>query len=154
DLPPPTGDRVSPVIGAAGSGANPAAFTAGDKVLPKPSVERPRDKPKGEPVLGTDGFAADRDTTMTPDTNTGPDNRLHYVSVFHPDVLPFKRMSALDGVNDDYLLKIARPALTEVRVGGVTDATRDRFWGSVLIKLTPNANVPLPSVAPDMRILS
>lgn len=155
DLPAPNGDRVSPVIGAAGSGANPAAFTAGDKVLPKPRADRPADaRSRDEPVLGDGGFAADRETTIAPDTNTGPDSRLHYVSVFNPDVLPFKRMSSLDSAGDDYLLKIARPALTELRVGGTTDASRDRFWGSVLIKLSPNTNVALPSVAPDMRILS
>jgi hypothetical protein len=152
DLPPPSGDKPTPMIGT-GSG-NPAAFTAGDKVLPKPPVDKPSDKPKGEPVLGTGSFGADRKTTMTPDENTGADDTLHYISVFNPDVLPFKRMSALDGVGDDYTLKIARPALVEVPVGGTTTKSRDRFWGSVLVQLTPGVDIPLPSVAPDMRILS
>lgn len=154
DLPAPSGDNVSPVIGATGSGANPAAFTAGDKVLPRPSVDRPSTQPKGEPVLGSGGFGTDRETAMRPDSKTGADGTLHYVSVFNPDVLPFKRMSSLDASGEDYALTIARPALTEVPVGGLTDKSRDRFWGSVLIKLTPGVDVPLPSVAPDMRILS
>jgi transglutaminase-like putative cysteine protease len=142
------------MIGGNGSG-NPAAFAAGDKVLPRPPADRPSATPPGgEPVLGGGGFAADRQTTMTPDGNTGPDATLHYVSVFNPDVLPFKRMSALDGVADDYTLKIAHRALAEIAVGGTTDRSRDRFWGSVLIKLAPGQDVPLPSVAPDMRILS
>jgi Transglutaminase-like superfamily len=152
DLPAP-GDRPTPMIGAAGSG-NPAAFAAGDKVLPKPPADRPGATPKGEPVLGAGGFAADRQTSMTPDGNTGPDQTLHYVSVFNPDVLPFKRMSALDGAGEDYTLRIAHTALVELAVGGTTDKTRDRFWGSVLIQLTPGQDVPLPSVAPDMRVLS
>lgn len=153
DLPAPS-DKPSPMIGGTGSG-NPAAFTAGDKVLPRPPADRPSATPPGgEPVLGGGGFAADRQTTMTPDGNTGPDATLHYVSVFNPDVLPFKRMSALDGVADDYTLKIAHRALAEIAVGGTTDRSRDRFWGSVLIKLAPGQDVPLPSVAPDMRILS
>src|SRR4029077_19169587 len=109
------------------------AFAAGDKVLPRPPAEKPGPTPdKGEPVLGSGGFAADRQTTMTPDGNTGPDATLHYVSVFNPDVLPFKRMSALDGVADDYTLNIAHSALVELTVGGTTDKSRDRFWGSVL----------------------
>jgi transglutaminase-like putative cysteine protease len=91
---------------------------------------------------------------MAPDGNTGPDSTLHYVSVFNPDVLPFKRMSALDGVGDDYTLKITHTALLEQTVGGTTDKTRDRFWGSVLVQLSPGVDVALPSVAPDMRILS
>jgi hypothetical protein len=92
---------------------------------------------------------------MTPDDNTGPDGTLQYVSVFNPDVLPFKRMTTFDAVGDDYTLHVARTVLTEIPVGGTTDAkTRDRFWGDVLIQLKPGIDVPLPSVAPDMRILS
>jgi transglutaminase-like putative cysteine protease len=152
DLPLPS-DKPTRMIGGSGS-ATPAAFTAGDKVLPKPPADRPGARPPdGEPVLGAGGFAADRRTTMTPDGNTGPDATLHYVSVFNPDVLPFKRMSALDGVEPDYTLKIAHAALGELPVGGTTDKSRDPFWGSVLIRLAPGQDVPLPSVAPDMRIL-
>jgi transglutaminase-like putative cysteine protease len=152
DLPSPS-DKPTRMIGGTGSG-NPAAFTAGDKVLPRPALDRPTGRPADEPVLGDPGFAADRRTTMTPDGNTGPDATLHYVSVFNPDVLPFKRMSALDGVSDDYTLKIANTALENLQVGGTTDKTRDPFWGSVLLHLAPGQDVPLPSVAPDMRILS
>ena len=153
DLPPPT-HKPSPVIGSGGSGT-PTAFAAGDKVLPKPPIDAPASAPsQAEPVLGTGGFAADRQTQLTPDRNTGADGTLHYVSVFNPDVLPFKRMSALDGVGDDYTLKIAHPALAELPIGGTTDRSRDRFWGSVLVQLTPGTDVPLPSVAPDMRVLS
>ncbi len=155
DLPAPNGEKVSPMIGSTTNGSNPAAFTAGDKVLPKPTVDKPSQKPKeGEPVLGAGGHGADRETSLKPDDKTGPDTRLQYVSVFNPDVLPFKRMSSLDMASDDYQLKIARPALTEVPVGGVTAKDRDRFWGSVLIQLSPGVDVPLPSVSPDMRILS
>lgn len=156
DLPAPS-DRPSRMIGGGGS-ANPTALAAGNKLLPRPPADRP-DRPDarpagGEPVLGTSGFAVDRQTTMTPDGNTGPDSTLHYVSVFNPDVLPFKRMSALDAVADNYTLQIARPALAELPVGGTSDRTRDVFWGSVLIHLAPGQDVPLPSVAPDMRIAS
>jgi hypothetical protein len=153
DLPSPF-DRPAPVIGDRGSG-NPAAFAAGDKVLPRPPADKPSPAAnKGEPVLGAGGFAADRQTSMTPDGNTGPENTLHYVSVFNPDVLPFKRMSALDGVADDYTLNVTHKALVELTVGGTSDKSRDRFWGSVLIELSPGKDVALPSVAPDMRILS
>jgi transglutaminase-like putative cysteine protease len=155
DLPAPS-ERQGPMIGSAGGSGNPTAFTAGDKMLPKPVADQPSSSTadKTEPVLGGGGFAADRQTSMTPDGNTGPDATLHYVSVFNPDVLPFKRMSALDGVGADYKLVIARSALTELTLGGATDKSRDRFWGSVLIQLKPGVDIALPSVAPDMRILS
>lgn len=154
ELPALTGDQVQPTIGKQTPGANPSAISAGDKTLVKPSVDTKPTSP-GEPVLGTGGFAADRQTSMLPDSNTGPDSTLHYVSVFNPDVLPFKRMSSFDAVGEDYTLHVARTVLTEIPVGGTTDPkTRDRFWGDVLIQLRPGVDVPLPSVAPDMRILS
>jgi transglutaminase-like putative cysteine protease len=152
DLPGPS-DRPTPLIGDTGSGGNPTAIVAGDKVLPPPPLEAKTDG-KSEPVLGKGGFAADRETEMKPDENTGSDNTLHYVSVFNPDVLPFKRMSSFDAVGDDYTLHVGRTVLTDLPVGGTTDKMRDRFWGSVAVELTPGTDVPLPSVAPDMRILS
>jgi hypothetical protein len=154
DLIPPS-PAQDPRLIAGSSGGMPAAIKAGDKIIPKPALTDPDRSPKDEPVLGSGGFAADRQTQMRPDDKTGPDNTLHYVSVFNPDVLPFKRMSALDAISSDYLLGVGRPALVEVPVGGVTDNTkRDYFRASVLIKLQPGVDVPLPSVAPDMRILS
>jgi hypothetical protein len=150
DLPGPgTG---GPLVGdTPRPGKNPAGFSSGDKILPEPAHDAPS---SDEPVLGRGGFAADRQTSERPDYNTGPDGTLHYLSVFNPDVLPFKRMSAMDGIRDDETLYIARTALVELPVGGKTDQSRDRFWGSVAVDLAPGVDVPLPSVAPDMRILS
>ena len=149
-----------PTIGGAKHGSNPTAIVSGDKVLAKPALDRPPvgNAPTGGnagPVLGTKDFSADRATSMRPDENTGSDGTLHYVSVFNPDVLPFKRMSAFDSTDGDFTLHVARSAQVELPVGGTTDAsTRDRFWGDVEIQLAPGVEVPLPSVAPDMRILS
>src|SRR5690349_5054927 len=120
DLPALTGDKAQPTIGKQAAGANPSAISAGDKTLIKPSLDMKSSTP-GEPVLGQGGFAADRQTTMKPDDNTGPDSTLQYVSVFNPDVLPFKRMSSFDAVGDDYTLHVAHTALTEIPVGGTTD---------------------------------
>jgi transglutaminase-like putative cysteine protease len=152
---PITDPKPSPLIGATGSaGGNPAAFQSGGKLLTEPSVDDNRRS--GEPVLGKGGFAADRDTSMTPDANTGADGTLHYASVFNPDVLPFKRMSAFDAVADSYKLSVRSTVQVGVPVSGTadTDKTRDRFWGSLMIELQPGKDIALPSVAPDMRILS
>src|ERR1700761_2620941 len=166
--PIPDLDPSSPpvAVGGAKHGSNPTAIVSGDKALAKPSLDRPSAPSSSSsspssatsssaPVLGTKDFAADRATTMKPDENTGSDGTLHYVSVFHPDGLPFKRMSAFDQTDDAFTLHVARAALAEVPVGGTADPrTRDRFWGDVEIQLAPGVDVPLPSVAPDMRILS
>ena len=151
DLPAPSGEKASQMIGAAGNGKPSTGFVSGDKVIPRP---RDRAKTDSDPVMGQGGFAADRTTTMKADDNTGPDATLHYASVFNPDVIPFKRMSSLDGVIDDFTLKIARPALVEIPVGGAVTKGREPFYGAVWIKLEPGVDTPLPSVAPDMRVLA
>ncbi len=153
DLPAPN-EAPSPMIGSSATGGNPAAFAAGDKVLPKPALDGSDAQKPTEPILGKGGFAADRQTEMRPDSKTTADETLHYVSVFNPDVLPFKRMSAFEAVADDYTLRVEHAAVAQLSVGGTTDKSRDRFWGSVMLQLSPGVDVPLPSVAPDMRILS
>jgi hypothetical protein len=150
----PTNKKASgPLVGdEPRAGKNPTAFTAGDKVLPEPALDTPSSS--SEPVFGDRGIATDRSTQDSPDRQTGSDNTLHYVAVFNPDVVPFKRLSALDAVGADYTMRISRTTLVEQPVGGATDASRDRFWGSLQIRLDGNEDIAIPSVAPDMRILS
>lgn len=152
DLPAPGGSDPSPLIGDDPvAGKNPDAFAAGDKMLAEPEL---KNRESGEPVFGRDGFSTDRQTDSLPDYNTGSDGTLHYVSVFNPDVLPFKRMSSLDAVDEDYRALLRDPATRDLAVGGATDRTRDRFWGSLVVELSPGKPVAIPSVAPDMRVLS
>jgi len=159
DVPPPA-DRVAAadaethqqLFGATPrEGENPSAIGANNKILPEPSDKGPTE---GEPVLGSSGFAADRDTRWDPDYHTGADGTLHYVAVFNPSILPFKRMSSMDSVSDDYSLFTSRSALQDIPVGGNKRADRDMFWGSLSIELRPGEDVAIPSVSPDMRIMS
>jgi transglutaminase-like putative cysteine protease len=152
DVPAPGGGTASPLVGSKPeAGQNPEGFASGNKLLPEPELA-PKDR--GEEVYGREGFSTDRQTESRPDYQTGTDGTLHYVSVFNPDVMPFKRMSSLDGVADDYTAIIRSRALTDIPVGGATDASRDRFWASLMVELRPGVDVPIPSVAPDMCILS
>jgi hypothetical protein len=154
ELPPLTrNDAPQPTITRKDGDGNPTAMVVGDKIVPKPQLGT-KARPD-EPVLGKGGFAADRDTEWKPDDKTGPDSTLNYVSVFNPDVIPFKRMTVFDAINEDYTLRVARTALTDLPVGGTHNATtHDRFYGDVRLQLRSGVTVPLPSVAPDMRILS
>ena len=134
------------------AGKNPPAFRMGSRLLPAPSSATPAGQ--NEPVLGQSGFAVDRDTEEKPDRNTGADGTLHYAEIFNPSVVPFKRMSALDAVREDYTLVVGDPSLKPLSVGGQSVPDRDLFWGSTLVDFTPGKDIPLPSVAPDARILS
>jgi len=139
----------------ASAGHNPPAFRMGSRVLPAPQTTQPPGQ--NEPVLGQNGFAVDRDTQLQPDLNTGSDATLHYVEIFNPSIVPFKRMSALDAVSFDsgqYTMTIGNPQKTKLEVGGSPMPERDLFWGSTLVDFTPGKDIALPSVAPEARILS
>ena len=162
DVPPPAADNGGVDITNAGpalfgpnptEGQNPSAFAYGTKILPAPkSGASPAE---AEPVYGRNGFAADRFTEMKPDEDTRGDESLQYVSVFNPSVLPFKRMSAMDSVRDDHTLySSSSSTLQDLPVGGAPTPERDLFWGDVAVQFEPGVDVPVPSVAPDMRILS
>jgi hypothetical protein len=160
DLPPPDDaeeiaiNRRQPLFGPEpGEGRNPSAFAYRNKILPAPQTGP--DPLEAEPVHGRGGFAVDRVTQTKPDKSTSSDDTLQYVEVFNPGVLPFKRMSALDSVGSDYTLFVANPdALQDLPVGGSPTPDRDLFWADMAVELSPGRDVPIPSVAPDMRIVS
>jgi hypothetical protein len=156
----PPGERRPPatssnaVIGdEPAAGRNPAAIGTGEKILPEPPPSEP--PAPEEPVMGHDNFGADRETSLQPDANTGPDSRLAYVEAFNPSVVPFKRLTSLGAVRDDWTLQISdEHSQSDLRVGGKPTPGFDRFWGSVMIDLSSGVDLPLPSVSPQMRILS
>lgn len=149
------GRRTPAVLGREpAAGHNPTAIRDDEKILPEPEVTGAAQAESDEPVLGRGGFGADRRTESTPDYMTGGDEDLRYVEVFNPSVVPFKRMSALDAVREDYTLAIASTSLTDLEVTGQPTPGFDRFWGSMLVDLRPGEDVAIPSVAPGMKIVS
>lgn len=159
DLTPPAGEaartarrarEADPVLGPEPTEfQNPAAIKAGSKLLPEPGSDDP-----GAPVFGGHSAVADRMTETRPDRNTGADGTLHYTGVFNPSVVPFKRMSALDEVGPGYRLFTDSRARTSVPVGGKRGPGRELFWGSLVVALETGRDVAIPSVSPDMQILS
>jgi hypothetical protein len=132
-----------------GSPANPSAIRHAGRILAAPPVDAPQDIE--EPRHGDQ---LDRQTSAHPDRNTSSDGQLHYSEVFNPSVVPFKRMSALDEVASDYGLLVHEGPLETVPVGGDASPDRDLFWGSLVLDFTAERRIPIPSVAPEMRVLS
>lgn len=105
-----------------------------------------------------------RSPTFRPDRITELEGTLDYYEAFNPAITPFKRMTSLDEVRLDgdgrgIVLGVRDARRREVPVETPNAAApdlrpRDRFWGDVLLDFTAGARVPLPSVAPDSRILS
>ncbi len=147
-VPPPQGDKSARVVGDSGADANPSAIRSGSRVLPEPSRDEAQ-KPE-EPLHAPGPGAAE----ARPDYQTEADSTLHYSEVFNPSVVPFMRSQALDAVKPDYTLYVREPALEALKVGGRARPDRDLFWASLMIELEPGQATAIPSVAPDMRILS
>lgn len=151
-----TAQRIAegvPVIGPdPDARQNPTAIASQDKLLAAPNPGEAA--ASTEPVLGRGGFGADRQTETKLDYYTGADNQLRYIEAYNPSIVPFKRMSAMDAVTTDYSLRANSQSLSDLPVGGKPSPNYDLFWGSVFVDLKPGLDVPLPSVAPEMRILS
>ncbi len=130
------------------AGANPIAFAAGARILP-----RPERAPRAD-ARARGAAAADRATEFRPDRDTHADGTLGYDAVFNPSVTPHKRVSALDAVRSDTTLAIGATTLEPAPVGGDPEPGRDLFWAALELELSPGRELAIPSVAPDMRILS
>ncbi len=148
-----------------GRGGQPAAIVyRGELVEPPPGGPRRRDE---QPMRADPGDGQGREEpgrrspAFRPDRVTALEGTLGYFSVFSPTIAPFKRVTALDAVveADDGtpVLGVANPRTAPLPVVGLdspTDEPRDRFWGSVVLDFRSGRRVPLPSVAPQSRVLS
>jgi transglutaminase-like putative cysteine protease len=147
-----------PLVDQPAEGRNPAALR-----LPQREVEEPTgtaETREGETAQQASGMTP-HDGAQYPSQEWRPDlqtarstDMLAGHSSFNPSVTPHERLNVLDQVAADYTLRLSAPALRDVPVGGQPDEDRDLFWGSVVVRLAPDRPVPVPSVAPDSRILS
>lgn len=130
---------------AAAESQLPAAIRTSSGLIAQPEAAKPGDntptyQPKPPPRVGVD-------------RRTGADLELHYQVVFDPTVAPFKRDHAFDAVGPDGTLGQHTEGVTQLPVGGEAQTGRELFWGHVRVQMQPGVRTPLPSVAPDSRIL-
>ncbi|HEX2678733.1 MAG TPA: transglutaminase domain-containing protein [Polyangiales bacterium] len=132
--------------------------------------------PEGAPAQDAPAFTAtpgdgrgneapgQRSPHFRPDRLTELEGHLDYYEAFNPAIAPFKRVTSLDAVQLDAdgktpVLSVSDARRHQLQVetpdATVPDARpRDRFWGDVTLDFSSGRSVPLPSVAPDSRILS
>jgi transglutaminase-like putative cysteine protease len=121
-----------------------------DRVLPRPDLSDTSSSPSR--VL--DAGSGQRSTSIRADRNTELDELLDYTAEFNPTVMPFKRMSAVDQVEDDLSLGVRDESLKPMRLARrPTPPDRDAFWGAATLRLSAGVPVPIPSVAPDAAIV-
>lgn len=136
---------------SAGEGRLPTGFRQDGELLERPSDGRssiPRER-----AISDRNTDTQRDRELRPDRETSHEGQLHYRSVFNPSVVPFKRVTALDGVNAQFVLTNRSPGLEKVRLSPFTGSPdRTLFWGSLVVSGGAKETLPIPSVAPDMEI--
>lgn len=118
---------------------------------PSPPEPNPDEEPEQRPV---DPRVNMGDEAM-PDRQTQREGRLDYREVFDPSVVPHKRNRALDEVGADFGVRLGERRLKALEVlGNRLERGREVFWGSLLIEGAAGSKIPIPSVAPEARILS
>lgn len=149
------------------SGPNEAHLLHEQALIPKPGAE---DDLATTPVLSASSLPFPQEENrgqlspvFRPDKITdfaSSDRRYH--AAFSPSVAPHKRLSALDAVVMDGrvpVLAVRDRRSSPVAVDGTAlsdggSVVTDRFWGSVSLDFSDGARVPIPSVAPQARILA
>ncbi len=134
-----------------GAGKLPPGFKQQGEQLAKPKDGlKPRPK---EPTISPMDRRTKRDDKAGPDRDTRHEGTLRYQVVFNPSVVPFKRVTSLDAVNDRFVLVSRNARYVKVPLKKVQSSPdRTFFWGSVLLRARRGVRLPLPSVAPDMVI--
>lgn len=133
---------------------------AGQTVLPPaettPSAEElaVSAEPSGQAM---DGVAGRQSSAFRPDRVTDFEGSLGYEPVFTPSIAPFKRVTVLSivAVGSDGRTPILLPREGDTQTLSVQRARPDHdlFWGSVVLDFSKGLRVPLPSVAPQSRIV-
>jgi hypothetical protein len=148
----------------------PEEIHLGSEVLPAPPLaappgvgERPYDDRAGSVPGEVEGHSAppaleprgSLGNAARPDRDTGKEANLEYHASFDPSVVPFKRNRALNHVsaNGDLTLVAGKHVPVPV-IGHRVGAGREVFWGSVLVHARGDEAIPLPTVAPDSRVLA
>ncbi|MFW5968996.1 MAG: hypothetical protein ACOCV2_15835, partial [Persicimonas sp.] len=132
---------------------------------PALSVDPGRD----EAILGSGG-PVDRGVASEPygplspgegvsrlDDRTDRVDNLGYYANFEPSVVPYKRTVVQDTVahtSNGYDFSLSQTDSQAVSVeGGSAASDEEVFWGSFLLRAEAGKRHPIPSVAPDQRIL-
>ncbi len=100
------------------------------------------------PLSNAESVSLDRDTDR--------EGVLQYVAVFNPTVAPWKRVGARDAVvqvGGEYHLVTADRTLTPRAASPGRRGGEELFLGKLTVNAAPGAWIPVPSVAPSMRLV-
>ncbi|HEU4408999.1 MAG TPA: transglutaminase-like domain-containing protein, partial [Polyangiaceae bacterium] len=131
------------------AGGFPATLDTPSGLAVAPDMVRP-------PSAEAQAYASTRrpeDSLFRPDRDTSQPPPVPYEDPFSPAVTPYKRLQVYDAVGPDYALRVARPALAKVPVGGALAATEEPFFGEMTVDLVPGEGVRVPTPGPGAKAL-
>ena len=114
--------------------------------------------PQGaRPLQNPQGGLDPRQASNALDSDTDQVDELNYFSSFDPSVIPYKRGVSQNRVIDrggEWAFVVDAGTFEPVEVDEREPAPdEDVFWGTFLLRATPGARLPIPSVAPQQQIL-
>ncbi len=134
------------------SGSMPAALETPSGVVTAPDS---RQSPsENGTAYGGSSTPDSVDATYRIDRDTTRPDEVGYDDPFSPAITPFKRLYAFDAVDSQLELVVADKRLRPMRAGGSVHAGDDQFYADMVVDLTENTPVRIPSVGPGARVLA
>ncbi len=150
----PPDPREDVALAVSLDGELPAAIKTRSGLVSAPDPVAPDDT-KRPPYAPSRGAGGAPDATFTADRDTRKPDTLPYDEPFRPSTAPFKRLAAYDAVDDDFMLFVRSPRLTQVSLhsGPVIEAVEETFYADLVIDLAPGDRSRIPTVGPGTRIV-
>lgn len=133
-------------------GKFPAAIETPSGLVSAPDVRR--SPHEGEMAYGGLSTATGSDASYRIDRLTTQPDFVAYHDPFIPSVAPFKRLYAYDSVDESLELKVADPSLVRLETGGAPRPGDDQFYGDLVVDLSPDVPVRIPTVGPGARVVA
>jgi len=136
-------------------GDMPAAIETRSGLVTAPDPTKPDDAKRAPYSPQQSGPGGAPDATFSPDRDTKKPEMLPYDEPFRPSTAPFKRLSAYDAVDANFVLFVrsTRLALVPMPTGPVMPAYEETFYGDLVVDLVPGHPSRIPSVGPGTRIV-
>ena len=136
-------------------GELPAAIETRSGLVTAPDPTKPDDAKRAPYAPGQSGPTGAPDSTFSPDRNTKKPDTLPYDEPFRPSTAPFKRLSAYDAVDDNFVLYVRNPRAISVPLqsGPVLAETEETFFADLVIDLVPHHPSRIPTVGPGTRVI-
>lgn len=146
----PVDARDDIALGVVVEGNIPAAIETKNGAVSAPDPSRP---PTDREAQATRTATSSASQTFTPDRNTARPDVLPYDDPFTPSTAPFKRLVAYDAVDESFSLVVSNARLDPVAFDARVGAADERFYGDLVLDVTPASHVRIPTVGPGTRLV-